>query len=190
LPPAMQEPFVRESYRLESTVPVFDGMLELLKQLTADGFRLAVATGKSGERARSLLRALDILELFDHVIGSDEVTRPKPAPDIVLRALELIGAGAGEAVMVGDAPADIRSALGAAVTPIGALWAPRVSEDELRAAGAEILVREPAELAGVLDLTGPLTEGHLLRRIGRSPPPPAGSAADRADSPTACGTPS
>jgi AHBA synthesis associated protein len=85
------------------------------------------------------------------------VTRPKPAPDIVLRALELIGAGAGEAVMVGDAPADIRSALGAAVTPIGALWAPRVPEDELRSAGAEILVREPAELAGVLDLTGPLT---------------------------------
>jgi AHBA synthesis associated protein len=154
LPLGMQEPFVRESYRLESTVPVFDGLPELLKRLAADGFRLAVATGKSGDRARSLLRTLGLLEMFDHVIGSDEVTRPKPAPDIVLRALELIGAAAGEAVMVGDAPADIRSALAAGVTPIGALWAPRVPEDKLREAGAEILVRDPAGLADVLGLTG------------------------------------
>jgi AHBA synthesis associated protein len=157
LPLAMREPFVRESYRLESTVPVFDGMVELLERLRGDGFRLAVATGKSGERARSLLRTLGIVELFDHVIGSDEVTRPKPAPDIVLRALELIGADTGDAIMIGDAPADIRSALGAAVTPVGALWAPRVSAAELRAAGAEILVREPAELAAVLGLTGSRT---------------------------------
>nr|AXL06339.1 phosphoglycolate phosphatase [uncultured bacterium] len=85
LPLAMEEPFVRESYRLAHRVPVFDGVVELLLTLRARGFGLAVATGKSGERARSLLGTLGLLPFFAHVIGSDEVARPKPAPDIMGR---------------------------------------------------------------------------------------------------------
>ena len=71
---------------------MFDGIRELLQTLRARGLRLAVATGKSGRGPASLLDELGLLSLFDHVIGSDEVARPKPAPDIVLRALDLLGA--------------------------------------------------------------------------------------------------
>jgi AHBA synthesis associated protein len=150
LPLELEEPFVRESYRLSPTVPVFDGIAELLATLRARGFQFAVATGKSGIRARALLRELRLLELFDYVLGSDEVDRPKPAPDIVLRALSLLGARPEDAVMVGDAAADIISARAAAVTPVGALWGPSASETELRTAGAEFLVRTPAELANLV----------------------------------------
>ncbi len=51
LPLEMEEPFVRESYRLAGQVQVFDGILELLLTLRVRGLRLAVATGKSGHRA-------------------------------------------------------------------------------------------------------------------------------------------
>ncbi|MFI0506999.1 HAD-IA family hydrolase [Streptomyces albogriseolus] len=145
LPLEMEEPFVRESYRLASQVPVFDGVVELLTTLRVRGYRLAVATGKSGERARSLLGGLGLLPFFDHVIGSDEVARPKPAPDIVEHALDLMGCTPEQAVMVGDAPTDIASAHGAGVTSAGALWALSDAE-ELLAAGPDIVLARPGDL--------------------------------------------
>jgi AHBA synthesis associated protein len=145
LPLEMEEPFVRESYRLADQVPVVDGVFDLLQTLRNRGFRLAVATGKAGPRARSLLTTLGLIEYFDHVVGSDEVAHPKPAPDIVLRALSLLGAQPQEAVMVGDAPADILSAQGAGVTAVAATWA-TADETELVKAGPDHVIHSPEDL--------------------------------------------
>ncbi|MFF3868910.1 HAD-IA family hydrolase [Micromonospora sp. NPDC001898] len=148
LPPEMEEPFVRESYRLADQVPVVDGVADLLQTLRTRGFRLAVATGKAGPRARSLLTTLNLIQHFDHVVGSDEVANAKPAPEIVLRALSLLGAEPDAAVMVGDAPADIRSARAAGVTSVAATWA-TVDEDDLMAAGPDLVIHSPDELLPV-----------------------------------------
>jgi AHBA synthesis associated protein len=145
LPLAMEEPFVRESYRLADQVTVFDGVAGLLLTLRIRGLRLAVATGKSGQRARSLLDRLGLLPFFEHVIGSDEVARPKPAPDIVRHALSLLDVPAERAIMVGDAPTDLASAQGANVTAAAALWA-GPDEAELLAAGPDVVLRRPADL--------------------------------------------
>ena len=147
LPPAMEEPFVRESYRLAHLVPRCPGVPELLGALRERGLRLAVATGKSGPRARSLLDQLGVLTMFDEVIGSDEVAHPKPAPDIVLHALELLSVTAEDAIMVGDAVTDIASARGAGVTAVAALWG-ECDEAELLAARPDEVLREPDELMG------------------------------------------
>nr|AXL06053.1 phosphoglycolate phosphatase [uncultured bacterium] len=146
LPLEMEEPFVRESYRLADQVTVFDGVVELLLTLRVRGLRLAIATGKSGPRARSLLDRLGLLPFFAHVIGSDEVARPKPAPDIVRHALDLLDVPAEQAVMVGDAPTDLASARGAGVVSAAALWAPPDDVDELLAAGPDVVLRRPADL--------------------------------------------
>ncbi|EEP74311.1 NapH phosphatase [Micromonospora sp. ATCC 39149] len=97
LPAAMADPFVRESNRLSHLVVPVDGAAGLLGALRRRGIGLAVATGRSGARARDLLGRLDMLPLLDHVVGSDEVARPKPAPDIVRRALELLGVAPADA---------------------------------------------------------------------------------------------
>ncbi|MCX5011250.1 MULTISPECIES: HAD-IA family hydrolase [unclassified Streptomyces] len=146
LPLEMEEPFVRESYRLAPQVPVFEGIVELLLTLRVRGYRLAVATGKSGPRARSLLETLGLLPFFDHVIGSDEVANPKPAPDIVEHALHLLGLPAEAAIMVGDAPTDLASAKGAGVASAAALWADVDDEDELLAAQPGAVLHRPADL--------------------------------------------
>ncbi|MER6670087.1 HAD-IA family hydrolase [Amycolatopsis japonica] len=145
LPLEMEEPFVRESYRLADQVPVVSGVADLLRTLRTRGFRLAVATGKAGPRARSLLTTLDLIEHFDHVVGSDEVVNAKPAPDIVLRALGLLDAEPDAAIMVGDAPADIRSAQSAGVTSVAATWA-TVDKEDLLAAGPDQVIHSPDEL--------------------------------------------
>lgn len=141
----MEAPFVRESYRLADQVPVVDGIVDLLRALRARGLRLAVATGKAGARARSLLETLDLIGYFGHVVGSDEVASPKPAPDIVLRALSLLGVPVEEAFMVGDAPSDIASARGAGVTAVAATWA-TASVEDLMVARPDLVLRRPADL--------------------------------------------
>ncbi|TWP46945.1 HAD-IA family hydrolase [Lentzea tibetensis] len=151
LPLEMEGPFVRESYRLEGEVAVHDGVRELLAELRTLGFGLAIATGKSGVRARSLLRCLGLLSSFDHVLGSDEVARPKPAPDIVQRALALLGTAPDSAVMVGDAANDVIAARQAGVTAIGALWG-ALDADDLMVARPEFVLRSPVELLQVLPL--------------------------------------
>ncbi|MEU9448688.1 HAD-IA family hydrolase [Streptomyces sp. NPDC048277] len=145
LPLAMQEPFVRESYRLADQVRMFDGVPDLLHSLRAGGFGLAVATGKSGPRARSLLDGLGVLELFDHVLGSDEVANAKPAPDIVLRAMELLGVGPDETMMIGDAVTDLASARAAGVAAVAALWG-ESDPAGLLAAEPDAILHAPGEL--------------------------------------------
>ncbi|MER6128796.1 HAD-IA family hydrolase [Streptomyces sp. NPDC001795] len=151
LPPEMEEPFVRESHRLAPQVQVFPGVPELLRELHRRGVPMAVATGKAGERARALLGRLGLVDLFDIVIGSDEVSRPKPAPDMVSLAVSVLGARAGHTVMVGDAVTDLHSARGAGVVAAAALWAGVESEPLLREA-PDVVLHSPVEL---LEITTP-----------------------------------
>lgn len=151
LPQGMQEPFVRESYRLASRVPVFAGVPELLRELRGRQVPTAVATGKAGERARSLLAQLGLIDLFDVVIGSDEVRRPKPAPDMVSLAVSVLGVSAGQTVMVGDAVTDLHSARGAGVISAAALWA-GVDPGPLLREAPDVVLREPAELLRLVAL--------------------------------------
>ncbi|WP_405966359.1 HAD-IA family hydrolase [Streptomyces sp. NBC_00015] len=148
LPLEMEAPFVRESYRLAHLVPVFDGVPEMLRELRARDIGLAVATGKSGPRARSLLEQLGLLDLFTVVIGSDEVEHPKPAPDIVLKALGVLGCDPARTVMVGDAVTDLTSARGAGVAAVAALWG-ETDEETLLAESPDVVLRSPSELLGV-----------------------------------------
>ncbi|WP_323187501.1 HAD-IA family hydrolase [Streptomyces sp. NBC_01275] len=159
LPLEMEEPFVRESTRLADQVTLFPGVEELLRQLRDQGIGTAVATGKAGWRARHLLERLGVIGLFDHVIGSDEVPRAKPAPDIVLRALRLLDVGPQEAVMVGDAVTDLAAARGAGVPAIAALWG-ETDEGALLAADPDFAARKPAELA---EFCLPAAAGTALR---------------------------
>ncbi|WDZ86557.1 HAD-IA family hydrolase [Micromonospora cathayae] len=148
LPASMAEPFVRESHRLTHLVEVVPGMVEVLDVLRGRGVPLAVATGRSGVRARALLGHLGLMSRFEAVLGADEVPRPKPAPDIVLRALALLDVPPAAAVMVGDAVSDIRSARGAGVTAVAVGWG-ETDRRTLVAARPDLVVDEPADLLRV-----------------------------------------
>jgi AHBA synthesis associated protein len=155
LPAAMQEPFMRESARLADQVLVYPGIAAMLEQLREMGVSTAVATGKSGERARTLLSRLGLLDRFGIVVGSDEVARSKPAPDIVERALSVLAVPPTAAMMIGDAMTDLRSAQAAGVTAVAAVWG-EGDEEQLRAAEPDFVLRHPAEVPRLI-------RSHMLR---------------------------
>jgi pyrophosphatase PpaX len=93
-----------------------------LVHLRDRGVRLGIVTSK---RARMVALAWDVLPLhglFDVVITADDTDRHKPDPEPIRIALERLGADAGSAAFVGDAPFDIQAGNAAGVHTVGVTW--------------------------------------------------------------------
>lgn len=86
---------------------------EALKGLKEKGYKLAVATATTEERAFPYLREIEALDYFDQVICANMVKRGKPYPDIYEYACSQIGEKPENCVAVEDAPNGIRSAYSA-----------------------------------------------------------------------------
>jgi phosphoglycolate phosphatase len=127
-------------------------MRELLGQLCRER-PLAIATAKAHAIAVPLLDALDLGGFFTVVSGPhlDSLREPKSAT--VRRALSQLPEAAAP-VMVGDREHDVIAAHDNGLPAIGVLWGIG-SETELRTAGADTLVRTPAELARILEAPAP-----------------------------------
>ena len=127
------------------TVRVVPGLEDLVGRLRASGVRNAVVTSKGQVETEILLADLGIANLFDAVVGDDDVRPLKPDPAPVREALRLVGAGPEEAVMIGDTTFDAGAATGAGVRFVGVLWGTH-DRPTLRAAGAVALAEDAAQL--------------------------------------------
>jgi beta-phosphoglucomutase-like phosphatase (HAD superfamily) len=56
---------------------------------------------------------------FEVVVTSEEVTEPKPAPDVYLRAAELLGSPPGDTVALEDSPPGAAAARAAGMYVVG-----------------------------------------------------------------------
>ena len=99
---------------------LFPGIVELLDELLAEGWRLAVCTNKPVVPARAVLAHFDVSEKFLAVGGGDSFPTRKPDPAHLLATMGL--AGGGRAVMIGDHANDMLAARGAGIPAIFAGW--------------------------------------------------------------------
>lgn len=99
---------VREIYASE--VFLFDGVEDYLVHLKNNGKKLCVATVNSLDLTVSALRRNGVLDLFDGITTSAEVSRPKEFPDIYLKSAEKIGVPASGCVVFEDILEGIRGA--------------------------------------------------------------------------------
>ena len=128
--------------------PLFDGIEELLRALHADGWKLAVATGKSSRGLRHCLAQHGIADLFASTHTADDHPS-KPHPAMLEAALAETGAAPGDAVMIGDTTYDMDMAVAAGVCAIGVGWGYH-APDELRASGAQAVAQDVAALEALL----------------------------------------
>lgn len=149
-PHAMMRLF-RERYVTHVTrrTRVLPGVPEALAALRASGRRLALATTRGTASAVDTLQAKGLHAHFDFVGGGDQVARHKPAPDVLLLALQRLGLQPHEALMVGDTSADVGAAQAAGVTCWAVLGGTH-DEATLRAAGAQVVLGGFAEVPAAL----------------------------------------
>lgn len=140
--------------RLEGRVeePLFDGIPELLDALEADGWLLAVATGKSD---RGLALCLDCHGYMERFLSLQTADRhpSKPHPSMVLQAMAETGASPETTVVIGDTAFDMGMAVTAGATGIGAGWGYHEAA-ELLEAGAAAVADAPLDVLGLLSAEG------------------------------------
>lgn len=101
---------------------VFPGVAKGLDQLLQQGDTLAVATSKFTANAEALLIAAELRDRFTLVVGADQVSRPKPDPEMGRLVLQRLGIRAEDAVMVGDTTHDILMARAAGIRSIAVTY--------------------------------------------------------------------
>ncbi|MGN0441131.1 MAG: HAD family hydrolase [Acutalibacteraceae bacterium] len=99
-----------DKYVEENGIELKDGAEDLLVHLKENGYRIALATATPPERAEKYLRAHDLYKYFDVTVSASMVSLGKPAPDIYLRAAEMLGLSAQSCLALEDSPNGIRSA--------------------------------------------------------------------------------
>jgi HAD superfamily hydrolase (TIGR01509 family) len=139
----------------DSGIPVKRGLRELLDFLEQKHLKLAVATSTPRYYCLHHLQQSDLVQKFKVIVCGDEVAKGKPAPDIFLKASELLEVVPGHCVVLEDSYAGVRAAYHAEMIPV---MVPDLKEadDEMRAlsyAVVEDLVAAKDVILGLLDET-------------------------------------
>ena len=132
--PAWRDYFVTAVAGQEKNyLEVAPGAVDLLRRLKDEGFGVGLATNR--DNAWYALGAIGLAKYFDTAVGSRDVPRGKPSPDMILMAMEQMGASPGQTIYVGDSPYDMQAASKAGIRAVGVLEG-GTSRADLLAAGA------------------------------------------------------
>lgn len=140
------------SYNLanhDRMVRAFPLVPDLVRRIRARGMRTGVVTSKNREGTRRGLRLVGIEDAIEVLVCADDVTRAKPDPEPVHRAVELLQADPATTIFVGDSIHDLVSGRGAGVLTGAVLWGP-FARHELAPAAPDYWLSTPQELGELL----------------------------------------
>jgi HAD superfamily hydrolase (TIGR01509 family) len=123
----------------------FDGARDLLAQCHAGGLAVALASSARQQDLDALRTALGADAYIHHATSANDAKESKPAPDILVAALEAIGVQAANALYVGDAIWDLQAAAALGI-PVVAVTCGGTSAAELWDAGALEVYKGPRDL--------------------------------------------
>lgn len=128
-------------HNLDNTLP-YDGVLEIISELKSRGVTQAIVSNKVDDAVRKLNE-----EFFhvDFAIGVTDLLPRKPAPDMVLKAMNELHADKETTVYIGDSEVDLKTAENSGLDVISVLWGFRNFE-EIKEYGPMCTVEKPNEI--------------------------------------------
>lgn len=124
------------------------GIREMLERLRGF-FPLSVVSARPERSSMVFLEKFDLVQYFDVIVTGLSAPHTKPYPDPILLAAQEMKAAPSQCVMIGDTTVDIRAGKSAGAQTIGVLCG-FGEESELRQLGADLILKETPEVAGVL----------------------------------------
>jgi HAD superfamily hydrolase (TIGR01549 family) len=124
------------------------GVQEMLVTLAEVYPMCTISTG-TAPRVERFLDQYGVRHHFAAVVGAQTTRRMKPHPEPLLYAAEKMGVDPRECLMIGDTTMDIRTGVSAGAQTVGVLCG-FGTENELRAAGAGLILRTTSDLLAVL----------------------------------------
>jgi len=126
------------------TVP-YNGITNLLDELTVRNIKMAVLSNKAHDSTELMVSKVLSQWHFEAVVGASPSVAKKPDPTAALQIAQQLGIQPTEFLYLGDSDIDMRTAIGAGMYPVGALWGFR-SAEELLSSGAKALIEHPNDL--------------------------------------------
>ena len=132
-------------HSMDHTAP-YEGIIDLLTKLRAEGKRVAVVSNKFCAATEELCDSF-FNGFVEVAIGENEAAgiKKKPSPDTVVEAMRRLNATPRNTVYIGDSDVDIQTAKNSGIPCISVLWGFR-DKDFLLAHGAETFVANPMEI--------------------------------------------
>ncbi len=136
----------KDNYKnnMQNKTRPYNGIMELLLDLTRYNYKLAIVSNKFDAAVKELAN-IYFGNLISVAIGESGDIKRKPAPDSIYKAVKELGAQLDRTILVGDSETDVRTAKNAGIPCIGVTWGFRCRE-VLRAEGADFLIDTPREL--------------------------------------------
>lgn len=134
---------------LQREQPIFAGLPDLLAAL-ADAYPLALASGSNHVVIDAVLEMRNLRRFFAVIVSVQDVSRGKPAPDVFLRAAELLRVAPGACCVIEDSAAGVQAAKAAGMRCVAVAQsfpADRLAEADL--VHASIADVRLADLTGV-----------------------------------------
>jgi len=112
----------KEEYRKISTIKtqLLPNAIEAIKK-ASEFATLGIVTTKTGKYSKVLMEHFDLMQYFEVLIGREDVEKPKPDAEPIIKALESLETENKEIWMIGDTKLDLLSAKNANVNAIGVL---------------------------------------------------------------------
>jgi phosphoglycolate phosphatase len=129
------------------------GVAPTIEALGAADVPMAITSNKPAYFSREIVDALGLGERFRAVLGPEMVERPKPDPEMVLKAASLLGAPLAEILYIGDMTIDIDTCRSAGIA-VGVIPSGSDSLETLEKGSPDFLL---ARFEEVLELIAPRT---------------------------------
>ena len=151
--PTVLAELAREFYvamqRLPHLVRAYDGVPELIAEISARRLPQGMVSNNSGAFIRAAMDHLGLAASFTALLGEEDCPAPKPDHRGALLAAVRCGVDPASCLFIGDSPADCDAAHGAGMRAVGVTWGIHDAE-EMAAMGFDVLVGHPREILGLV----------------------------------------
>ena len=104
--------------RLFERTTVYSGVQQVLTELKAEGWKLAIVTNKPARFSEHLIRLAGLEAFFDLIVSGDTLPAKKPDPAPVVHAMTQLGTESWQTIFIGDSETDIAAARNAGINCI------------------------------------------------------------------------
>ncbi len=145
------EAFMRDYHKnWNKKSKTYEGIPELLDSLGPRGIKLAILSNKPHFLTEKCVEGFFSKWRFREIIGQRGCAPRKPDPAAAIEIAGKLDLRSSDFLFVGDSSIDMKTAIAAGMFPVGVRWGFRPAE-ELKAAGAGVIVDRPMDIIHLLD---------------------------------------
>ena len=101
------------THNIDDDSVLFNNVRNVLEFLKNNGIKLAVCTNKMERLSNILLEKLNVLHMFDYLVGGDSLSKSKPDPFPLLNICDKLNTEISDSIMIGDSVTDLNAGKGA-----------------------------------------------------------------------------